>query len=280
MATTDKRFAIAHTLLDDTMAAPAWTNLGCWQRHDGQPILDYAQAAEELAARVGARAITTPGAVVVDLGCGRGASLRFWQRAFTASNVIGIERQADCVASWQSLRQPMQSLYQGRFDQLPLPSELAQSLPESGCDAAVCVDAAYHAESVGAFIAVAQKLLRTSGRLAFTTILVPSHRTLRHRLQTRLLTQLADIPTASVVTAPQLEATLARLGFCDVQIEYLDQAVLQGYADFVERRGQQLPAATKRSTAWLKIAGTAALCRHWFHTGAMHYVLVSAQRSL
>ena len=281
MTSSDASFAIAHTLLDAAMPWPAWTNLGCWQRPDGSPLTLYAEAAEQLAVRVGAAAITAPGQCVVDLGCGHGASLLLWQRQFAAAQIIGIELQQRCVEGWQQRDQPVAgiSLHQGRFDQLPLPENIAALLPAAGCDAVVCVDAAYHADSLGAFAAVAQKLLRAQGRLAFTTVLRPARTSLGGQLKQRLMTRLSGIPPASFASADELERTLTRLGFDGIRIEYLDSEVLQGFADFVKRRSAELPTAQRRSLAWLKIAATGALCEHWFRRQEARYVLVSAMHT-
>ena len=273
-------FAIAHTLLDDAMPAPAWTNLGCWQWPDGEPITNYVEAAEQLAWRVGAAAITSTGQCVADLGCGHGASLLFWQQQFAAVHVIGIELQASCIAGWPAHAREGISMHQGRFDQLPLPEAVISKLPPEGSDTVICVDAAYHADSLGAFVAVAKNLLRSQGRLAFTTVLKPSHSGLLSQIQHRLITNLTGIPQASLVTASELEHTLTRLGFEAIRIECLDAEVLQGFADFVARRSAELPTTKKRALAWLKISGTAALCRHWLRWQRAHYVLVSAQRTV
>ena len=276
MTSRASTFAIAHRLLDASMASPAWTNLGCWQGKDGSPLTHYAEAAEQLATRVGDAAITAPGQCVADLGCGHGTSLLLWQHRFSASQVIGIELQAACVADGQAHAHDGISLHQGRFDQLPLPEAISALLPAAGCDAVVSVDAAYHADSLGAFAAVAQKLLRPQGRLAFTTVLRPARSTLVGLLKQRLMMQVSGIPTASFASADELERTLTRLGFDGIRIEYLDSEVLQGFANFVKRRATDLPHAQRRSLAWLKIAATAAMCRHWFGRQELRYVLVSA----
>jgi len=277
MSTSTASFVIAHTLLDAGMASPAWTNLGCWQRPDGSPLTQYSDAAEELAARVGSAAITAPRQCVADLGCGHGASLLLWHRQFAASQVIGMELQAACIAGWPAHARDGISLHQGRFDQLPLSDTIATLLPASGCDAVVCVDAAYHADSLGAFAAVAQKFLRPQGRLAFTTLLRPIRTSLGSRLKQGLLTRLSSIPAASFVNADELILTLTRLGFDGIEIEYLDREVLQGFADFVTRRTTELTISQRRSLAWLKIAATGTLCGYWLQRQEAHYVLVSAQ---
>ena len=277
MTISDSSFAIAHTLLDASMQWPAWTNLGCWQLPDGSALTQYVEAAEQLALRIGIAAITAPGQSVVDLGCGHGASLLLWQQRFAAAQIIGIERQQSCVAGWQPSASI--SLHQGRFDQLPLPEAITASLPAAGADAVVCVDAAYHADSLGAFAAVAQRLLRAQGQLAFTTVLRPARTSLTQQLKQRLMTRLSGIPSASFLNASELQRTLTRLGFDDIRIEYLDREVLQGFADFVTRRAAELPRAQRHSLAWLKIAATSTLCQYWFRRQEVRYVLVSATRT-
>lgn len=279
MTGRDASFAIAHSLLDDTLPWPAWTNLGCWQRPDGSALTRYPDAAEQLALRVGAAAITASNACVVDLGCGQGASLLLWRQHFAAARVIGMERQPDCVAAWQAQHPDTGlSLHRGRFDQLPLPEAIRHDLPATGADAVVCVDAAYHADSLDAFAAVARQLLHPQGRLAFTTVLRPARTSTAQRLQQRLQSRLAGIPAASFVSAAELQHTLTRQGFTDIRIDFLDQEVLPGFAAFVARRAAELTRPQRRSLAWLKIAGTAALCQHWHEQQAVRYVLVSAQR--
>lgn len=272
-------FAIAHHLLDEQMSAPAWTNLGCWRRLDGTPITHYREAAEQLATRLGMLAITVPAQCVVDLGCGFGASLRLWSERFFCTQVIGMELQAACLDSWQIRPGDGITLHQGRFDQLPLPEPIRTQLSATGCDAVLCVDAAYHAESLRAFVAVAQKLLGSQGRLAFSTVLKPDRLSVISRWQHRLIARLTGIPSASFVSAKELEHTLTQLGFEAIRIDVLDEAVLQGFSRFVARRRKALTSSQKRTVAWLKIASTAALCQHWFRCQQAHYVLVSAQRS-
>jgi len=279
MTAHDASFAIAHTLLDATMAAPAWTNLGCWQRLDGTALTRYAEAAEQLALLVGEAAISAPGQCIVDLGCGHGASLLLWQPQFAAARVIGIELQSACVQNWPHNDDTGITLHQGRFDQLPLPKAVTALLPASGCDAVVCVDAAYHADSLDAFTAVARQLLRPQGRLAFTTVLRSERTRLGPRFKQRILTHLSGIPPASVANADELMQALTRQGFDSIHLEYLDHEVLQGFADFVARQKVALSRTTRYSPAWLKIAATGAMCRHWYRTQDMRYVLISATRT-
>lgn len=281
MSSNGSAFAIAHTLLDAGMAWPAWTNLGCWQRADGTALTTYPEAAEALARRVGEAAISGPGQYVVDLGCGHGASLLLWRDAFAAARSVGIESQQACVDAWQRQARPSSgmSLHRGRFDHLPLPQRVHADLPADGADAVVCVDAAYHADSLEAFVAVAHGLLRRQGRLAFSTVLRPDQASLTQRLQQRFMTRLSGIPAASVPDAEELTGALAQRGFADIRVAYLDEEVLQGFSAFVRRRAVELPGNQRRSLAWLKIAATGSFCDTSHAKRLLRYALVSATRA-
>lgn len=260
-------FAIAPRLLYDRSedaATPGldWTNLGDWSG-----TTDYATAARQLACRVGAAAALSPGDHVLDLACGRGASLALWPQAFGVRRVSALELQPECVAAIRRAAPPaLETLVAGRFDALPLPAPLTPA----AFDAVVCVDAAYHARSLAAFADVAAAMLRPGGRLAFTT-LVPGNGPVLRPLLAR-----AGIAPASLLPEATLIATLLAAGFRQVSVESLDAAVLRGFADFVPRRRDALPWSARLGRDWLKIRATGWLCGQAYRRGRLHYVLVSA----
>ena len=264
-------FAIPVTLLSDAAAALAWANLGDWTAS-----ADYSQACRQLALRVGNAAALQPTDRVLDLACGEGASLQLWPEAFGVTQVTGLEYQARCV---ERIRQHapagLDAIVQGRFDVLPAPA----ALPARAFDAVLCVDAAYHASSLAAFSAFAAQLLRPQGRFAFTTLLTEAPSPDRYSPQ-RLALARAGIPAASVLTAAELRKTIGKHGFSDVSVQLLDAEVLLGFADFVSRRAAELPWRRKLGAGWMKIQGTAWLCRRVYRSGSLHYGLVSAKRHL
>lgn len=254
------------SLLDDDDSG--WGNLGLWPS-DAAALPTYADACRALARRVGDAAALAPGESVLELACGSGVSLAFWQRVFGVT-AAGIdcrlpERAAGLAA------------YRGRMDRLPLPAALAGRR----FDAVLCIDAAYHADSLADFSACAAGALRTNGRLAFTTLLRgPRWRegSLAARgLQVALAR--ANIPAASVLAEDEARAVLAGAGYAQVTLLHLDDAVLAGFADYVDRRAARLPLSRRLSSGWLKIRATAALCRHAHRQGLLHYALVAAHRS-
>lgn len=269
--TSDNDFAIAADLLTDNPPPLAWSNLGDWTG-----TTDYTQACRQLAWRVGNAANLRSDDHVLDMACGNGASLSFWTEAFDVRRISALELQAPCIDKIR--RQPpphLVALAQGRFDTLPAPNVFS---PQS-LDAAVCVDAAYHATSLQAFAAFAAHLLRPQGRLAFTTLVLPdtSNSRVMHALLLNALAQ-ARVPAASLQTESAVIDILSQQGFTDIAIDRLDTEVLHGFHSFVQRRSRELSWSRKTSPAWLKIQATAWLCRHLYKSGALHYCLISATR--
>ncbi|MDF2446488.1 MAG: hypothetical protein K0S46_1724 [Moraxellaceae bacterium] len=302
----EKDFAIAVELLSDAAAPLAWSNLGDWSAaregdgnaapddsrypagNDGRiaaregvrnAATDYDAACRALARRVGTAAALTPEDRVLDLACGHGASLALWPEAFGVRRIAGLEYQSRNVDKIRAHAPAgLEALVHGRFDVLPAPAEL----PPHAFDAVVCVDAAYHAASLTAFVEFAAAMLQPRGRLAFTTLiasrpLVPGAGATLTAL--RLGAARAGIPAASLPPEGTLYSVLSEQGFGDITLQTLDTEVLQGFSQFVPRRRRELSWRQKASAGWLKIEATGWLCRQLIGSGALHYVLVSARRA-
>lgn len=270
---TGASFAIATELLADQAGGPAWSSLGYWAQ-----ATDYPEACRRLALLVGEAAELTASDTVLDLACGQGASLVLWPQAFGVQQITAIELQARCVAAIRAESLPaVQAIHQARFDSLPLP----EALPAHAFDAVLCVDAAYHARSLADFVAFTGEALKPEGRLVFTT-LVQSKALITSRWRRgllRLLLAAAHVPAASVQTSGELRQTLSQQGLCCVAIRHLDADVYNGFADFVQRRGHELPWSSKFSAGWCKIRLTAWLCRLLHRTGYLHYSLIKSYRA-
>lgn len=268
-----KNFAIAVDLLSDHQPLLPWANLGDWTTTS-----DYTQACRQLAWRVGHAAALQAGDHVLDMACGHGASLALWPEAFGAHRVSALELQTACIENIrQHPPQGLAALAQGRFDTLPAPAVLTPS----SFDAAVCVDAAYHAASLEAFASFAAHLLRPQGRLAFTTLVLPdapAHQQQMNKTLLRVVLAQAGIPAASLQSLGAITDILSRQGFAALTIEKMDTAVLHGFHTFVQRRRNELSWKRKVSADWLKIVASAWLCENVYESGALHYCLISATR--
>lgn len=271
-----RAFAIATHLLDETQSG--WSNLGYWHEAGGDrfPFSTnaYAEACAALAQRVGAAITLRSDDRLLELGCGQGASLRFWQREFGVKRLAAIERQRVCVDALASQVPDGVSVHHGRFDVRSLPA----ALRGERFTAVVCVDAAYHAASLTDFLSCAASALQADGRLAFTTLMPRESASVLRRLALRWMLTGARIPAASVQGERELHEALVAAGFSQVQVQRLDAHVFNGFASFVVRRQMQLPWYQRCLPGWWKIRLTAALCRWVQRHTLMHYVLVYAKR--
>ncbi|MFM8781028.1 MAG: SAM-dependent methyltransferase, partial [Gemmatimonadota bacterium] len=148
-------------------ATTRWTNLGWWEAD----VRDYATAARALATRVGEAAELRAGDVVVDMACGYGDSLAHWVTAFGVARVVGVEPDPAVsaavrarIAAW------------GLADRITVITataetfDLAVHVPDA--TAIVCVDAAYHFRSRGAWLARIAESAPSGTRIGFSDLAV------------------------------------------------------------------------------------------------------------
>lgn len=282
MPTVDQRYRIASHLLSETQRPLAWSNLGYWENTN-----DYVIACEQLAAKVGRAANLKPGNRLLDLACGEGASIAFWRQHFGINYITALDIQTRSInniryyfidqqridKSYFSLR-----VIQGSFDQTELPI----GVDKHHADAIVCVDAAYHASTITAFLDFCSQALKPAGHLAFCT-LVKSEQWQQaspwQKVQHEWLLKLAGIPKASVVSAFELEHHLAERGFEHIKISHMDNEVLAGFSAYIQHRATNLSFAQRLSPAWQKIVMTAKLCDFLYQNQLIHYSLIRAVKS-
>lgn len=270
------RFAIASPLLGDPNVL-AWSNLGFWRNTlDDQNTSDYQRACAQLAQQVGLAAGLKTSDVVLDLGCGQGASLAYWAKQFGVQHLSALEIQPACIARIQAAHLPqLDGIYQAPFDQLPLPDHRLKH----AFDAVVCVDAAYHAQ-LADFLAVNMAALKPQGRMAFTTLVKssrwPQAGWLYQHLTLKLL-NMAYVPAQNLQPQHEIIATLQQAGCIDIQLQVLDQEVFSGFAKYIQQLEAPKHLAWAAKTDWLKIKLTAQLCHFLAQHGLIHYMLVSAR---
>lgn len=229
-------------------------------------------AAAALARRVGEAARLQPGERVLDIACGAGDSLRLWLQAFGARSAQGLERDPDSVqaalaaARSNGLSRRIRVTAGSAMDPLPRVAR--------GFDAVLCVDAAYHLSPRSRWLAEVCAVLRPGGRLAYTDLVFDGGRP--GRLLLRAAARLSGVAVDDLVDGDAQLQRLVSMGFLDVRLERLDDAVLGGFGRFVQRQRVAL-GALARGAAWRRIAVTAALippCR----AAGLGYALISARK--
>ena len=272
-AASNAHFAIDSTLLGDPNNL-AWSNLGFWQVHTTKRSNDYINACQHLAYIVGDAAQLSSTDKLLDLGCGQGASLQYWCEAFAVKHITAFELQTACIEKIKQAALPqLDAIYQASFSQLPLPAAQLKNT----FDAVVCVDAAYHA-SLSDFLAVNQAALKPDGRMAFTTLIRPTHFVQTGRvgqLVKHCFLKLVCIPQQPSNTEIKVRELLGSFNFTDIQIEHLDNGVLNGFAQYIKQQPPHL--STDNAAAWLKITLTAKLCAFLYQHKLVHYSVVSAR---
>ncbi len=234
-----------------------WGNLGCWDNG----VHRYAQACEALAVKVAQAAGVSPGAEVLSLACGAGDELALWRNHFGAAYVMGVEAQV----AWA--RRP-DVLHGSATDLLALPA-----LEGRQFDQVLCVDAAYHFHPQRAFLQGAWQFLRPGGVLAYCT-LVLDKKTRGPGL--RACAHLCGVSLTALMSAPQQRQELEAVGYEQVQVQRLDDAVLGGFARFVRAQERWL-GWTAWQRAWWRPAITARMipaCR----AAGLGYALWAARK--
>ncbi|PTQ90443.1 class I SAM-dependent methyltransferase [Agitococcus lubricus] len=247
-----------------------WSNLGYWAN-----ARDYGQACQQLALLHGQAVDLQAGQHLLELGCGYGAALALWQQQFQVSQIDALEYRPHCVEQIQAQQYPaLARVCQGRFDR-PLKAPLAGQ----HYDAVLCVDAAYHAQSLEQFLALIASALKPSGQFAFSTLLLASTYSdypWQQRAGIRAALALARVNRMAVLSEVQLLKIAQEQGLT-VKLQSLTEHVFSGFAAWIALRESQLSQQQKRGADWQKIYWTARFCRYLSQHPLLDYVLVSGQ---
>ena len=260
------KYAIdAQWLGDDSLLA--WSNLGYWQAQQHNYPLACQSLADQIAASVQLKSTDC----VLELGCGRGASLLHWLHHYHIKQLSAVELQKDCIQTIQK-ELPQVKSYCGSF--LNLKSLHFLNL----FDVVLCIDAAYHSE-LNLFLDSVSSVLNSKGRIAFHYLMWSDdwqHCSYLQKQQYRCLLKAADVTWRHLMNGQQISQTLAQHGFKDIVIQDFSEPVLNGFAQYIETQ-----SARKRpfGFARLKIGMTAKLCRKLYQDGLVRYVQVSAVKN-
>jgi hypothetical protein len=268
-----KQLAIPVHLLEADPQQRPWSNLGDWS-----VARVYRNACCDLACRIGRAANLTPSDSILELACGHGASLNVWSEVFGVQAVDALERQNTAIQSIEADR-PSALRRLWHMDVNTIFSGKRPWPMDEHYDALVVVDAAYHFHSLATFLEHSSLRLRAGGRIAFTTFLCGPAWSTAGLWQKALVLQLAQkalIPAPSLLDEQTAAKAFGAAGFTAPVCVRLNQEVLGGFVQFVERRRRELPWSDRMSRGWWKVEVTAAAARQLLRTELLHYVLLNA----
>ena len=238
----------------------------------GNPAQDYASARAALAIEVGRAAGIQAGDSVLSLACAAGDELQCWVQHFGAAQALGVDADTSRVAQGNARSKDRRiELRHASFAQLD-----SLGLRAASFDRVLCIDAAYHLRPRADFLRSAMALLRPGGRLAYTDLSLEP-RTGRWRAPLlRAAAGLCGLDAAELLPLSAQRQRLEGLGWQDVRVQPLVEAVLDGFASFVRRQGDVAgagPWAQGSLRPWLT-ARLIAPCR----SAGLGYALLAASR--
>lgn len=256
-----QKYAINAQLLGDE-ASLAWTNLGYWQQTQHYPTA-CRQMADHLAQAVALQ----PTDRLLDVGCGRGASLLHWQQQYKIQDITALEWQEKCVRHIQQQLTTIK-IAQGSFLQLK------QHFPQTFFDVVLCIDAAYHS-ALFEFASSVRAVLNSHGRFAFHYLVLSErwqYLSKAQKKQYAYLLKVADVHIDHLFSQQETIQQIEQAGFRHVHIEDLTSEVFAGFARYIQQSSQKI-----RSLDAFKIQMTAKLCQKLYQDGLMCYVQIVAE---
>jgi len=262
------KYAINAKQLGDD-AVLAWSNLGYWD----DITSSYPAACRQLADQLAQATNLNGNDRLLDLGCGQGASLLYWQQYYRVQHIEAVELQASCVIQIKKYFPQIAAIYPQSFLNLkPIPFK-------QHFDVVLCIDAAYHS-NLNSFLDSASSVLNSQGRLGFHYLMLSEQWPNLNALQQqkyKWLLKAADVNLDHLMTASLLEQTLQQHNFSDIEIRDISKAVLYGFANYVQHL-QQSPQQSTSMDAF-KIRMTAKLCQQLYQDGLVNYVQISAKKN-
>jgi hypothetical protein len=145
---------------------------------------------------------------------------------------------------------------------------------KAGYDAIVCVDAAYHFDSLRDLLKTSRILLKPGGRIGFHLFCLNSQKPPAGWLSK--LFELAEVDSREFRNEEGLIYEVQEEGFEEIVVVDMTVQVLGGFALFVKRRSVQLGFREKLKPAWWKIMATAWLGNKVLREGWLKYVMIRA----
>jgi erythromycin 3''-O-methyltransferase len=212
---------------------------------------------------------------VLDVGFGYGDQLLLWKQQFGVGRITGIEADASCFAAARRKIEATSYTDVTLYLDATKPDLSNGRNDRYDCyDCVLALDCAYHFAPRSAFFAHAMRTLQPGGVLALTDIVVEEGAAVQ-KLQRAA--RLCGIPAENLLTQQAYEKALLDMGFCNVQFENLDDAVLRGFRRFALRLLLQ-PWIEASRVGRFKVLATAAIMAWLSRKQRVHYLLISAER--
>lgn len=266
--TPKHKYAINSKLLGDSSEL-AWSNLGYWDI----TTKSYPHACSQLAQHLAENVNLNSHDVLLDLGCGQGASLNLWKTIFHVKHIEAVELQPLCVQRIQNHVNFIHKIHCQSF------LNLKPIYFEFKFDVVLCIDAAYHSNLIE-LIKVIQSILNLKGRTAFHYLALSEKfqdLTSFQKMKYRYLLKCADINLKYLCTMTEMQDLLNQHGFEQVKIQDISENVLHGFAQYIHSHFP--PKQKNRDLEHFKIIMTAKLCQKLYQDGLIQYVQVSAIKS-
>ena len=261
------KYAINATLLGDDREL-AWSNLGYWE----DATSSYPQACQALVEQLAKSLELSSQQHLLDLACGQGASLVYWQNYYQIQNISAVELQKECVQNIQAQLRSSVDVHCDSFLNL-------KNIPfQQSFDVVVCIDAAYHC-NLNSFLNSVNSVLNSNGKLGFHYLmLVDEWQNLNsfQKQKYKWLLKAADVNLEYLMTYREMKQSLENNEFRDVQIIDLSKQVFTGFSTYVNDvlnlnvKGNRLDI--------FKIEMTAKLCAKLYEDGLVKYVQITAQK--
>ena len=257
------KYAINAKLLGDDCEC-AWTNLGYWD--DATSF--YPMACQQLAEHLAQAVQLQPQDRLLDLGCGQGASLKYWLEHYQIQNLEAVELQQRCVNKIQKNIQ-LNAIHCQSFlnlKQIPFQNQF---------DVVMCIDAAYHSD-LDVFLNATHSVLKSNGRLGFHYLMLSDQSlSTQQKIQYAWLLKAADVKFDHLKKHVGIQRQLQQHGFDAVHIQDISEQVLQGFSHYISK--QQI-SLQQYGIDQMKIQMTAKLCRTLFVDGIIKYVQINARK--
>jgi ubiquinone/menaquinone biosynthesis C-methylase UbiE len=240
-------------------------NIGYWRDHPAT-LDDAARALIRLVATV---AGIGPADRIIDVGCGFADQDMLWVEEFGVRAIDAVN-----ISGYQLRIAEKRIVARQLTDRIRFWMASATNLPFSAAtfDKLLCVEAAHHFDTREAFFREAYRVLAPGGLLVTADILLGPGRRL-----SALTHRVMHIPRANGYAKAECAQKLRDIGFTDIELRSIGEAVFPPFAQFLARRFTSRLALDGRVFAPVRRGVEALLMRRF---SGLDFVIASARRPL